>query len=232
MTHAVHEINVYVEIGAKRTFAGALDWPGWCRQGRSEAEALQALCDYGPRYAGVLRAAQIEFQPPADTITFAVVERLTGNATTDFGAPDSTPTSDHDPFTDADLQRSQKLLQAYWQAFDNAVQAASGKTLRTGPRGGGRDLERIVSHVLGADVSYLTRLAWKHKPGNAEDLSEELGHTRQAILRALAAAVRGEIPTQGPRGGAIWPPRFFVRRVAWHVLDHLWEIEDRAGPAG
>ena len=86
--------------------------------------------------------------------------------------------------------------------------------------------------MLGADVSYLTRLAWKHKPGNAEDLSEELGHTRQAILRALAAAVRGEIPTQGPRGGAIWPPRFFVRRVAWHVLDHLWEIEDRAGPAG
>ncbi len=21
--------------------------------------------------------------------------------------------------------------------------------------------------------------------------------------------------------------RYFVRRTAWHVLDHLWEIEDR-----
>jgi len=39
--------------------------------------------------------------------------------------------------------------------------------------------------------------------------------------------VRGEIPHQGPRGGALWTPRYFVRRVAWHTVDHLWEIEDR-----
>jgi hypothetical protein len=24
-----------------------------------------------------------------------------------------------------------------------------------------------------------------------------------------------------------WPPRYVVRRAAWHVLDHAWEIEDR-----
>ncbi len=38
----------------------------------------------------------------------------------------------------------------------------------------------------------------------------------------MDSAERGELPVQGPRGGVIWPPRYFVRRVAWHVLDHAW----------
>jgi hypothetical protein len=25
----------------------------------------------------------------------------------------------------------------------------------------------------------------------------------------------------------IWTPRRFVRRTAWHLFDHLWEIEGR-----
>jgi hypothetical protein len=25
----------------------------------------------------------------------------------------------------------------------------------------------------------------------------------------------------------LWTPRYVVRRVAWHTVDHLWEIEDR-----
>jgi hypothetical protein len=24
-----------------------------------------------------------------------------------------------------------------------------------------------------------------------------------------------------------WTPRYFVRRMAWHELDHAWEIEAR-----
>lgn len=225
-------IEVYLEIGKKRTFAGAIEWPGWCRSGRDEGSALQALADYGPRYARILRAAQVEFQPPAGTSAFAVSERLQGNATTDFGAPDITPASDRRPVDRAEFQRFQALLQACWQAFDAAVQQATGKELRRGPRGGGRDLERIVQHVLGADASYLARLARKVKKGEAETLSEALRRTRQAILDALAAAERGEIPERGPRGGAIWPARYFVRYVAWHLLDHLWEIEDRIVDGG
>jgi hypothetical protein len=85
----------------------------------------------------------------------------------------------------------------------------------------------VVHHVLGGDASYLARLAWKFKKDEGAKLSEELGRTRQAVLDALAAAVQGELPEHGPRGGVIWTPRYFVRRVAWHTLDHLWEIEDR-----
>ena len=227
MTQSLNKINVYLEIGQKRTIAGAIDWPGWCRVGRDEAAALQALFDYGPRYARVLYTVRIEFQTPAAVSEFAVVERLGGNATTDFGAPSLAPSSDTKPVDDTELQRLQALLKACWQAFDTAVQTAKGKELRKGPRGGGRDLEGVVQHVLGAEAGYLARLAWKVKQGEAEDLSEELGRTRQAVLNALAAAAHGEVPEHGPRGGVIWTPRYFVRRVAWHVLDHVWEIEDR-----
>jgi hypothetical protein len=107
------------------------------------------------------------------------------------------------------------------------VQRATGRELRKGPRGGGRDLEKILDHVLEADRGYLARLAWKHKRESGKTPLEELNRTRQAILNALKAAAIGDLPEKGPRGGVIWPPRYFVRRVAWHVLDHAWEIEDR-----
>jgi hypothetical protein len=93
--------------------------------------------------------------------------------------------------------------------------------------GDGRDVEAIVRHVMGAEAGYLARLAWKSRQQEGEDLDEALDRTRRAVLDALAAASRGELPTRGPRGGVIWKPRYFVRRVAWHVLDHTWEIEDR-----
>jgi len=221
-------IDVYLEIGKKRTLAGAIEWPGWCRGGRDEASALQALLDYGPRYADILQGTRLGFHEPADVADFAVVERLEGNTTTDFGAPDIAPSSDARPIDDDELKRFQKLLEAYWRALDAAAQAAKGKQLRKGPRGGGRDLESILGHVLGADAAYLARLAWKREKHAAQELSVEFGHIRQEMLAALAAAAKGDLPKRGPRGGAIWQPRYFVRRVGWHALDHIWEIEDRA----
>lgn len=227
MARSADTIEVYLEVGKKRTFAGAIDWPGWCRSGRDEEAALQALVDYGPRYARIVAPARLSFQTPADASALAVVERLEGDTTTDFGAPSIAPASDARPVDEGDLKRFEKLLKAYWKAFDAAVSAATGKALRKGPRGGGRELEAIVGHVLGADVGYLASLGWKHKQREAEDPSEELSRARQAVLESLAAGMRGELPTRGPRGGVMWTPRYFVRRSAWHVLDHIWEIEDR-----
>ncbi|MFN8455862.1 MAG: hypothetical protein U0401_14550 [Anaerolineae bacterium] len=227
MAKLSNQIEVYLEVGQKRTFAGALEWPGWCRAGRDEVAALQALVEMGPPYARILHPAGIEFQPPAAVSDFVVVERLEGNATTDFGAPNVAPRADTRPIDEAELQCLQALLQAYWQAFAETVQAADGKDLRLGPRGGGRDLAGIVQHVVGAQGGYLSRLAWKFKPDETENPIEAVPPTRQAVLEALAAAVHDGLPAHGPRGGAIWLPRYFVRRSAWHILDHLWEIEDR-----
>lgn len=227
MARSSNKIDVYLEIGKKRTFAGALDWPGWSRSGRDEASALQALYDYGPRCGRVLRAARLGFQAPTNTSAFVVAERLVGNATTDFGAPGIAPASDAKPVRSTELQRLQKLLKACWRTIDDVVSGATGKTLRTGPRGGGRPLDDILQHLLGSDAGYLNGVGWKFKQDNASDLATQLEQTHQAILEALTASARGEIPEKGPRGGVRWKPRYFVRRVAWHTLDHAWEIEDR-----
>ena len=223
----MNSINAFVEIGKKRIFVGAVDWPGWCRSGRDEETALQALIDYGPRYGALLHSREIEFQVPIDAFDLIVTERHDGNATTDYGAPAIMLDADKAPIDRMEFERLQTILQACWQAFDSAVQRAAGRELHKGPRGGGRDVEKILDHVLEADRGYLARLAWKHKREGGKNPFEELSRTRQAILNALEAAVNGDLPERSPRGGIIWPPRYFVRRVAWHVLDHAWEIDDR-----
>jgi hypothetical protein len=221
------QTEVYLEVGQKKIFAGALDWPGWCRSARDEETALATLGEYAPRYARIFSRTTIDFAPPDDPSAVVVVERLAGTSTTDFGAPDVAPARDAEPFDEAARERSEAILAAIWRAFDRAVRAAEGKELRKGPRGGGRECDGIVRHVLGADAAYLRRVGQKFSQDEGAPLDDELRRTREAIRAALAAGVRGEIPQQGPRGGALWTPRYFVRRVAWHTVDHLWEIEDR-----
>jgi hypothetical protein len=156
-----------------------------------------------------------------------VVERVEGNATTDFGAPDAALTSDDKTIDPPELQALTTLLQACWMALDRTVEMAAGQTLRKGPRGGGRELMAIVEHILAADVNYLRRIGWRVASSRDDDIAARLDHMRAQIMDGLSAAARGELPSQGPRGGKRWTPRFFVRRVAWHVIDHAWEIEDR-----
>ena len=227
MARSPTQIDVYLEIGKKRTFAGALDWPGWCRSGRDEESALQAVADYGPRYARVLRNTRLGFRPPADVSALSIKQRLDGDATTDFGAPAMAPSSDAKTIDSNELQRFEKILKACWRALDNAIEKATGKELSTGPRGGGRQLEGIVEHLLGADAGYLSQVGWKLRQEDTASLTDQLEQTRQATLEALTASARGEVPARGPRGGLRWSPRYFVRRLAWHTLDHVWEIEDR-----
>ena len=227
MTTRLNKIEIYLEAGSSRTFAGAVDWPGWCRSGRDEGSAIQNLLVYGPRYAPVAHQAGLEFDSPAALETLVVVERLPGNTSTDFGTPNLPLARDQEPVGEAELQRYQAIVQACWQILDFAAAKAAGKELVKGPRGGGRELDQIVKHVWEAERAYLSRIGVKLTENESHDLAEELRHTRQAVLAGLAQAARGETPAQGPRGGVRWSARTFVRRVAWHILDHAWEIEDR-----
>lgn len=221
-------MNVSLEVGKKRTFACALDWPGWSRSGYDEPTALQALLAYAPRYARAVAEAGVGFVPPKDVSAFTITERLEGNAGTDFGAPSNPPGADDMPVSKTDLERLQALLQAIWDAFDAAVLAAEGKELRSGPRGGGRSLEKILGHVLEAEMSYLNRLGGKFRLENPQsDARIHFPALRQEILDTLRPAARDELPRVGPRGGKRWTARFYVRYAAWHMLDHAWEIEDR-----
>jgi len=227
MSQQNNTIDVYIETGEKKVFAVAADWPGWSRSGSDEASALQALADYGPRYAQIMKRAGLDFSPPAGVEAFRVVERLEGGSGTDFGVPGVAPPADTQPVSEDDLRRFELIMRACWEAFAGAIAAAQGRELRKGPRGGGRDLEKIARHVLDAGRAYLKQLGWTPGPGDAPDVQAEIDLLRQEEVEAMAAKVRGELPEQGPRGGARWPLRYYVRRAAWHVLDHVWEIEDR-----
>jgi hypothetical protein len=216
------KIEVYLEQGSKRTFAGAIGWPGWCRSGKDEASALDALFAYGPRFGKVVARSRLGFVAPASPSAFGVVERLKGNATTDFGAPDVPPSIDAEPITAADLRRFNSVLKASWSALDAAERRARGTTLATGPRGGGRDAAKILEHVVGAEESYLRMIGGKLDERERDDRDAE----RAALLRVLETTSRDGVPPS-PRGGKRWAPRYFVRRSVWHVLDHAWELEDR-----
>lgn len=218
---------VFIEEGKKKTFAGAVDWPGWCRSGKDGEAALQALFQYSPRYSQLMNAAGIDFNPPQDLADFVIKDRVEGNATTSFGAPAIILPSDSHPAGEKDYQRWRKILEACWEAFDESYHNALGKELRKGPRGGGRDAEGILNHVIEGDLAYLKRLAQSYRRNLENDLMTEVRLVRQQILHVLDVSENDGLPERGPRGGIIWPVRFFIRRVVWHTLDHQWEIDDR-----
>jgi hypothetical protein len=217
----VRKVPVALEVGAKRSFASALAWPGWCRAGRDEDAALDALVSYGSRYATVVDGAVRGFTAPRSSAGLEVVERLPGNASTDFGAPGVPPNLDAAPLTTRDLRRLEAVLVACWNAFDRVAEAGDGHALRVGPRGGGRDLPKIRRHVLEAELAYLRSLGGSVRRG------ADVEQARAAFLEAVDARASGELPDVGPRGGARWSARYAIRRSAWHTLDHAWEIEDR-----
>jgi hypothetical protein len=218
-------LRIYLERGDKRTFACALDWPGWCRSGRTDEDAVEALLAYGKRYARVARRAKVPFEAPEDGAAVDIVDRLKGGGGTDFGVPGAIPKADGAPVNSAELKRQSALLTASWAAFDSAARSARGRQLRKGPRGGGRDLAKMTGHVLEAEVAYLSLLGSRRpKGGKAAD---QMSMVRAAVLGTLDAVVSGTPVADPSNTKRRWQPRYFVRRAAWHVLDHAWEIEDR-----
>lgn len=215
-------MDVSLEVGSKKVFACALDWPGWCRSGKGEDAALEALAAYEDRYRAVAREARVRF-PAAAAASLDVVERVKGSATTDFGAPGEAVARDAEPLTRKEAQRQVKLVRAAWAVFDEIV-AVTPPELRKGPRGGGRDRDKMVDHVLAAEVAYARTLGVRH-PQPAVGDSGAVSALREAIAEVLGR------PNDGaPLREKGWLPRYAARRIAWHVLDHAWEMQDRTEP--
>jgi hypothetical protein len=222
-------IDVVLEVGTKRTFASALDWPGWSRSGRDEAGALAQLAAYASRYGPV--AAQAGFPLPevaglrtvgdraggTDVDVFSVVERVRGDATTDFGAPGTAAEAESVPLGGDEALRRVALLRSCWEALDEVV-ATAPEVLRKGPRGGGRDRDAIFTHVCDAELAYARKLGIRDKA-----LLSSVTSARQTIAEVLSAPSDGS-----PLAERGWTARYAVRRIAWHALDHAWEIEDRS----
>lgn len=215
------ETPVYLELGKKRVFACALDWPGWCRSGKTEDEAIARLAEYAPRYAVVAAEAALALSPDVAE-ALVVVERVPGSATTDFGAPGVPAPSDSEPWSASEARRHAGLVDASWRVLGDVVKRAPAE-LAKGPRGGGRNRDKVLQHVLGAETAYARQLGVRQREPKAEDgvaVAALREAVRDALLESHAVA---SIPAAG------WPPRYAGRRIAWHVLDHAWEIEDRGG---
>ncbi|GAA3643624.1 hypothetical protein GCM10022224_002500 [Nonomuraea antimicrobica] len=217
--------RLYLEIGPKRVFACSLDWPGWCRVDKGEEAAIERLLDYAPRYRVIAARAGLEFTPGDPE----VVARVRGSVVTDVGVPERVPELDLEPLSGPEAERSVALVRAAWALFDETAEV-SPEELRKGPRGGGRDRTKIVEHVTEAERSYARRVGVRHKPyksrADREAMRAELA---QVLSRPWAPEETGQ---ESPPQKASWPPRYALRRIAWHVLDHLWEIEDRRQSRG
>ena len=217
-------LKVVLEVAPKRAFASALDWPGWSRGGRTPDEALDSLLAYAPRYASVARRAKIAFRPPATVRGVGVIERLGGGSGTEFGVPSSAAAAEAEALSAVELERLVALLQAAWASFDAAAKSAEGVSLRLGPRGGGRQVPKMVEHVRESEAAYLHQLGSRPPRGDAATLAA----LRSGFVEALTAVATGGELTDPNKVKKPWAPRYAVRRSAWHALDHAWEIEDRS----
>ena len=216
MTRLIH---VAIEAAPKKSFATAVDWPGWSRAGRTEPLAVSAVAAYALRYAMVAELAGEPFEEPED-IDLDVVERNKGSGATEYGGPGHVTEHDRRPLTADEADRLGRLVVAAWKVFDE-TEATAPDELRKGPRGGGRDTPTIRRHVVEAEGAYATQMGLRLPAAEPGDRAA-IEAVRAAMLDVLRA------PTDGsPLAGRKWTTRYAAHRIAWHALDHAWEIEDR-----
>jgi hypothetical protein len=214
-------VRVMLEHGKKkRVVACAFDWPGWDRSARTGQDVLAVLASYRPRYARVAGLAGYgeQFGAAGD---LEVVEEVGGIGMTDyFGVSGKPATPEHDPMTDAACERKIALLRACWRTFDEMAARVSAE-LRKGPRGGGWEKDRIIRHVNGAEIDEFAPKVGVKVPLETRDDAGALRAYRDDVVEGIRDHhVRGE-PARS------WPLQFLIRRCAWHMLDHAWELEDR-----
>jgi hypothetical protein len=211
-------IAVAVESTPKKTFASALDWPGWSRSGKTPELAIESLLAYAPRFTPVAMAAGHDFPSSFDV---DVVERADGGSGTDFGVPSRVHDADTRPVSAAEVMRLASIVEAAWAYFDG-IAAKAPAELRKGPRGGGRDRDKMVGHVIESDWHYAREIGLRVKQPSPTD-RPAVGALRAAMLEVLRQPSDGS-----PLADRRWPARYAARRIAWHSLDHAWEMEDRS----
>lgn len=218
-----NRIEIGEETTPRKAFAWAVDWPGWCRGGKDRDLATASLLDHADRYAEVANVAGLDF-PAVETIDLRVVESVGGGSGTEFGVPSTITDLDRSRVTAADAKRLASLVEAAWTIFDR-VAATAPAELRKGPRGGGRDRDKMIGHVIEADHAYAREIGVRLPTPSLGDRAA-VDAERAAMLEVLGRRSDGS-----PLADRTWTLRYAARRIAWHALDHAWEMEDRSGDA-
>jgi hypothetical protein len=213
-------LEIAEEAAAKKAFAWAVDWPGWCRAGKDAELARAALLDYASRYQTVAKAAGLEL-PDLGGAEIDVVESVGGGSGTEFGVPSAITPLDHRKVTPKEAERLAALVEASWTVFDR-VAATSPAELRKGPRGGGRDRDKMIGHVIESDHYYAREIGVRLQEPDPNDRRAVIAE-RKGMLEVL-----GQPSDGSPLADRKWTLRYAARRIAWHALDHAWEMEDRS----
>lgn len=214
-------MRVTLEIGpkGKKVAAVAPDWPGLERGAKTVELAVERLISYIPRYATVAGLVGMEtaFTP---TPVVELVETYPGTGSTDFwGISFAFSSIDHQAMSTEELERELTLMQACWAFFDNVRSHVSAE-MRKGPRGGGRDRDRIVRHTFGAEQDWANKLGVL-TPLDVLLTNEGLKTYRKAFCNAIRT-----LHAQN-KMARTWPLRYLIRHTAYHSLDHAWEMEDK-----
>ena len=214
-------LRVTLEVGpnGKKVAAVAPDWPGLERGAKTGEAAVERLQSYLPRYAPVAKLAGIEAAFAAIT-TLDVVERYPGTGSTDFwGISFAFSGFDRQDLSGGELERELTVMQACWAFFDDVRLRVSAE-MRKGPRGGGRDRDRIIRHTLATEQDWAKKLG-APTPQSATLNDEGLKAHRDAYRNAIRA-----FHAEG-KMARTWPIRYLIRHTAFHTLDHAWEMEDK-----
>ena len=150
-----------------------------------------------------------------------VVERYKGTGSTDFwGISFAFSKFDQQDVSSEELERELTLMQACWKYFDKVRSRVSAE-LQKGPRGGGRDRDRIVLHVCAAEQDWSKKVGLDIKDGEWITDAKELKVFRRNYCKAIRA-----FHADG-KMARTWPLRYLIRHTAFHTLDHAWEMEDK-----
>jgi hypothetical protein len=217
-------VRVVIERGpkGKKSVAFSIDWPGWSRGAASAELALETLEAYRERYRPVTGLAgmahEFDFAGPVE-----VVEDRIGTGSTDFwGISFSPSATEQDPMGEPELERGITLLLACWEFFDG-VAARVSPEMRKGPRGGGRDRDDIIRHMIRTESENFAKKVGVRIPEGAALTPNGLRQHRVAYIAAIRAYNTGVIQ----RRMRSWTLPFLIRHSAYHTLDHAWEMEDK-----
>ncbi len=216
-----NQIRVTLEMGpkGKRVVAVAPDWPGLERGANTEKAAIERLLAYVPRYARVTKLAGME-AAFATTPVVDVVEHYPGTGSTDFwGISFAFSSIDQQAMSAKALERELTLMRACWAVFDDVRSRVSAEMQR-GPRGGGRDRDRIVRHTLATEQDFAKKIGVL-TPLDAMLSAKGLTAHRDAYCNAIR-----EFHSQH-KMARTWPLRYLIRHTAYHTLDHAWEMQDK-----
>jgi hypothetical protein len=206
----------------KRVVAFALDWPGWSRGAKTAEEALETLESYRDRYRPIAERAGMadEFDAAGP---LEVVEDKVGTGSVDFWAISFSPAAvEQEPMAEEKLERGITLLRACWAFFDE-VGAAVSPEMRKGPRGGGRDRDVIIRHVLRVESLDFARQVGLEVPDDGAIISGDRQQYRDEYVAAMRAYNAGAF-TKRMRS---WNLPFLLRHSAFHTMDHAWEMQDK-----